>query len=68
MLFLEGKRCISVLEEQYIYDVMIGPGLTILILEYKCFNLVIRYCKYNGLLDPILILSITIASKFMIGR
>lgn len=56
------------MEEQYIYDVMMGPGLTILILEYKCFNLVVRYCKYNGLLDPILIFSITIASKFMIRR
>lgn len=56
------------MEEQYIYDVMMGPGLTILILEYKCFNLVVRYCKYSGLLDPILIFSITIASKFMIRR
>jgi hypothetical protein len=34
--FLEEKRCIRVLEEQYIYDVMIGPGLMILIFEHKC--------------------------------
>lgn len=34
---MEGKRCLGVLEEQYIYDVMIGPGLTILIFGVKMF-------------------------------
>jgi hypothetical protein len=31
VLLLKGKRCINVLEEQYIYDVMMGAGLMILI-------------------------------------
>lgn len=68
ILFLEGKRCIRVLEEQYIYDVMIGPGLMILIFEHKCFNLVVRYCKYNNVLDPMPTSSISIVRRLKIRR